>query len=44
MRCNRDPNLLKTRIFESALQQSISYGAGHISEIQTIKNQCVRNA
>jgi hypothetical protein len=44
MRCNNDCNLLKTWIFESAPQQLISYGAGHASGIQIVKNQYVRNA
>jgi hypothetical protein len=43
MRCNEDRNLLKTWIFESAPQQLISYGGGHVAEIQIVKNQHVRN-
>jgi hypothetical protein len=44
MKCNKDRNLLKKWIFESATQQLISYGAGHASEIPIVKNQDFRNA
>ena len=43
MRGNKDRNLLKTWIFESALPQPISYEAGHMLGIQIFKNQYVRN-
>jgi hypothetical protein len=44
MRCNKDHNVLKTLILESATQQLIPHEAGHALEIQIVKNQYVMNA
>ena len=41
MRRNEDQNILKTRILESHLQESISCGGSRASKIKLITNQCV---